>query len=504
MAFKKWNALQKQLTNTFMREVHRPDIETVKFFAHGGKGAGKSVIMLWLINFICEHTPGITFLIVRKTFSGLKTDTINILKREPGILKGVKGKWRDGEQEFVYDNGSIIYFKHLENNEELTIGPTFGGIYVEQIELCDEEDFILLKQRLRQFSRNHEYHEVYKDAIKNKVLLPAKNYLMLSANPRGGWVMNKLVKDNNNEFTQISMPSYANEDNLPKEFFDKYASDSFKRRNYEGLWEGLKGLIYPEFNQNNILESSFNDKIDISKLNNYIIIDPGYVTSKFAIMFGCVLQNDVLYKGKTYSKGSLYVYDELCFNGKDVEDADKKFIPEIAVSIKNRIKKHGLTTYTGIIDPACKIRKSNGPTEYQQLVECGISCIEAKKTGELASINKINSMFRARKIFVSLNCAVFLQEIEVYSYKVNALGEIDEKEQPEDKSNDVMDCLRYFVNHLPFSLSDKPFSVSGYAIDSKPDEILDKWTQNLFKENIVVKKSPLYHKRIKGLDYGLI
>lgn len=503
-----WNQLQEQLIKTLFHEVHTSNKETIKFFVHGGKGAGKSVAMLWAINFICERTPGISCLVVRRTFQGLKTDTMNILKRQPypGILTGVKGKWKNGMEEFHYDNGSIIYFKHLENNEELTHGPSMGLIYIEQIELCAKDDYEMLKLRLRQYGKNNDYHSRYKELVKDHTLLPAKNYLLLNANPRGGWVMQDIIKGNNpTEFVQLSMPTNVNILNLPEDYINPYASDSYKRRHYDGMWEGLKGLIYPEFQSYNQIDSKFIDLIQINKQNNYIVVDPGYVTSKFAILFACVLSNDVKYNNILYNKGTVFIYDEISFNGKDVDNADKQNISQIAQKIKQRIKDYKLNDdYLGVIDPASNRQSTLGPSETQQLIAAaGLHFKNARKTHEQASIDNINSLLRQKRIIVSMTCLNFLQEIESYSYKLNNAGDIDTKEQPENKNNDFMDCFRYLMNELPFNLISKSENLVGYQINTPVNKRLEQWSDNLFKEDKTVSKDPTRQPYIKGVSYGI-
>lgn len=487
MAFT-FNPLQKKMIQEIFAQATRTDIDTVKYFVHGGKGAGKSLAMLWTIVQLCLRTPTMTGLIVRRTYKGLTTDTINILKRQPGILKGLPCKWK-GDDELIFDNGSILYFRHLENNDELTFGPSMGLIYIEQVEMVNKDDYLMLKQRLRQFHENSEYHTQFKKHVDAHVLLPAKNYLLLNANPRGGWVHTDLVINNSDGFTQISLPTWCNQHNLRKDYVDLNSTEAFRKRNYDGIWEDLKGLIYPEFSSKNMVDSLFKDKLDISKLNNYIIADPGYVISKWAVLFACVLPNN-----------DIFIYDELSFNGKDSEE--RNYIPHIAAKIKEKIKRYNIPNYIGIIDPASKIERS-GPSDYQQLIEQGLHFKNAKKTGELASFSKINSLFMQSRLKVSMDCLGFLKEIEAYSYKVNNLGEIDHKEEPEDKNNDFMDCMKYLINDLPFAATEPRVVTVGHKPNAEDSDIMRDWTKHLFTEDQIKSSNPTHHPYRKGLTYGL-
>jgi hypothetical protein len=302
------------------------------------------------------------------------------------------------------------------------------------------------------------------------------------------------------------MPTESNIYNLPEDYINPYASESYKRRNYDGLWEDLKGLIYPEFQSYNQIDSKFIDLIQINKQNNYIVVDPGYVTSKFAILFACVLSNDVKYNGILYNKGTVFIYDEISFNGKDVDNADKQNISQIAQKIKQRIKDYKLNDdYLGVIDPASNRQSTLGPSETQQLIAAGLHFKNARKTHEQASIDNINSLLRQKRIIVSMTCLNFLQEIESYSYKLNNAGDIDTKEQPENKNNDFMDCFRYLMNELPFSITNPAVVTAGYKQDTPPKQIMEDWAQQLFKDPIreAKKQDPTRQPYIKGLTYGL-
>ena len=162
-----WSDKQKGLIDlVFRQEIPKPK-EFVKVFAHGGRGAGKSRAMLYIIDEICNNTIGMNFLVTRRSFESIRLDTFNILKFDPGILDASKGKWIDKGKTFLYHKtGSRMHFEHMERSDSL-LGPTYGGIYVEQIELCNEDDFRLLNATLRQFSVNHEYWEKYKTQIEN-------------------------------------------------------------------------------------------------------------------------------------------------------------------------------------------------------------------------------------------------------------------------------------------------------------------------------------------------
>jgi phage tail protein X len=128
----KWNAKQLQVINSLNLGN--------KFFLEGGVRSGKSLLACWIMDWICSHTPGMTALVLRKSYESIKSDTHQILKANPGLLAG-KGEWRDGSREFVYHNGSKILFRHAEGSTHL-LGITAGLLFFEQVELLKEEGFL--------------------------------------------------------------------------------------------------------------------------------------------------------------------------------------------------------------------------------------------------------------------------------------------------------------------------------------------------------------------------
>lgn len=400
--------------------------------------SGKSVCIAFLVDFICRNTPGINFLCARRSFESIRLDTMEILKRNPGILDSGKGKWTDKGKTFAYYNGSILHFEHLEKSDSL-LGPTYGGCWIEQVELCAQDDYRLLRGRIRQYSENNQYNSNYAEAIKNHKCLPARNYLFLTANPKANWVQTEIIKNKNTDFELVSMPTYGNKANLPKDYINENESDAFKRRFYEGKWESLAGLCYPEFNENNIIDAENAIELrykkdgltDFSKLSSYIIVDPGYVTSKFAVMFAVMLPDN-----------RLYIFDEISRNGKDVEESDKVLIPEMADLIQEKINHYNIKNYFGIIDFAANAKSEGGASKAQQFRDHGIiltnSIKRIKGTTEIDSIFKINSMFKQKKIIINMRCPATLRELDLFSWKTDKNG-VPTKEEPADHDNDF--CL---------------------------------------------------------------
>src|ERR1035437_3142562 len=175
--------------------------------------SGKSVVMCWMIDFICRNTPNMIFLVGRKSFESLKTDTQLIFERNPGILQKKYGEFKDGKRQIDYYNGSRIYFRHFDKPEGL-IGMTVGGIYFEQAEEVSEEDYKFVITRLSQWGGKNtttaNYLSNNKEAIATGKLLYPRNYLFLTANPKACWLKDFFINKQVDGFKNIHLTIFDN------------------------------------------------------------------------------------------------------------------------------------------------------------------------------------------------------------------------------------------------------------------------------------------------------
>jgi len=323
--------------------------------------------------------------------------------------------------------------------------------------------------------------------------------LFLSANPKANWVQTEIIKNPKTDFTLISMPTYGNKENLPSDYINENESDAFKRRFYLGMWESQAGLCYPEFNETNIIDSenpielrytNKEGKKDFSSLSTYIIVDPGYVVSKFAVMFAAMLPDN-----------RLYIFDEISKNGKDVDEEDKILIPEMADLIKEKIKHYNMKNYYGIIDFAANAKSEGGASKTQQFRDAGVNLANSikrvKGTDEIDSIFKINSLFKQKKIIINMRCTSTLRELELFSWKTDKNG-VPTKEEPKNADNDFMDCLRYLINAGPIAEEIRTVKTSWTA-----NEMSSGYMEALFKSEIKEDKTSITNHKRTALDFGI-
>ncbi len=434
-----WNDKQQAVIQSFKNK-------NTRLFLHGGVRSGKSYIAAWLIDFICSNNPGMTAFVFRQTFESIKTDTLNIFKRNPGYLSG-KGVWKDGDREFNYTNGSKIYFRHTKGADYI-LGVTAGLIFFEQVELMAEDDFDLIKStRLSQWGgQNAEtvgYLERFKDDIANGSKLRPRNYLIMTANPRAGWVKSRYIdQDCGKEgIMAIPMSTYDNIQNLGEDFLNSMgqASDAFKRKYFDGSWEFNSGLIYPEFSTEeiidggNIVTDAWEEEVNFqaSEVKTIMAIDPGYRKSKFAVLFAAVLRD-----------GRIYIFDEVVKNGakdlsgKVLEDYEKVGPDEMSKEIKIKYAQYHFTPGHRIIDNAAKDPHAGMGSVAGQFAKNGITLSSSKKGKEIDMIFKIKDLFKAKKIIVNSRCSWLIRELGLFRWEEKPrAGE----QKPLDADNDL--CL---------------------------------------------------------------
>ncbi len=463
----KWNDKQKQIFDAIGKEHY------TKLFVHGGVRSGKSLAICYIIDLICRKTPNMTFLIGRKSFESLKTDTIQIFKKNPAILDKSKGEWKDGGRQFDYHNGSQIFFRHFDNPEAL-LGMTVGGIYIEQAEEIKKEDYQLVRTRLSQWGGKNvvttQYLKHYRELIADGQLLKPQNYLFLTSNPKACWLKEEFIsKIPEDGFKVIHLTTYDNLENLPESEISSSSaqSDAFKNRFYLGSWEFASGLIYPEFVDDNIVGDTFELLHDPSKKNDdesytykcLVGIDPGYATSKFSVLFSIILPD-----------GSYYFFDEIVRNGKDAEEMEKIGVPEICNLIKEKLNRYKISPLFYIDYSAnAKVGGLNSISEVFR--KSGINVMNCNKGQEMDSIYKNKALLKAKKILVHPRCHVLVKEFGLWSWHPKL------KDKPVNSDNDCLDAMKYIINsNLTPSFIPKTFEFTQ-------EEVMKGFSKELFSES---------------------
>ena len=482
-----WNAKQSEIIESM--------VDNNRFFIEGGVRSGKSFLVLWMIDYICSRTPGMTALVLRKSYESIKTDSHIILKHSPGFLTPEKGAWSDGSRQYNYNNGSRIYFRHAEGAEHL-LGITAGLIFFEQVELIAEQDFDLIKStRLSQWGGSNlitrEYLKTYEQHIKVGQLLYPKNYLFMTANPRAGWLKGRYIDKSSEEegIKHFHVSTFDNMENLPAEYIADMsnASDEFKRIYFDGSWQFNSGLVFSEFGDANIIEPEWETVTNFtpSACRTYTGIDPGYSRSKFAVLMSATLPD-----------GRLYVFDEVVHNGKDVQEWEKIGIPDIIKEMKEKYTKHKFLPNLSIIDYAANAKIGGMESISGQFTRLGIPTSNSIKTDELATIFRIKQLLKEKKIIINSRCKHLIRELGLFRWHERKLN------TPVNEDNDCIDALRYICNQTPNIANGSVNIKDEYNRTWNQKAVYDKWLRSWYntkdrpKEGFSVRND-------QKIDYGI-
>lgn len=277
-----------------------------------------------------------------------------------------------------------------------------------------------------------------------------KNYMFATANPRAGWLKSRYIDTDANLFKEnikrISTSIYTNLKNLGPEYENliNTASKEFKKQYFDGDWTLNSGLIYSEFNASNIedggnvvnseweIETAFNP----SKFKTIVSIDPGYVKSKYVAILSAILAD-----------GTIYIFGELSFNGKNRESFEKIGPDEFSEELKKKYKEFDFKPDISIIDPAAHDPNGGIGSIAGRMIKNGIHVVSAKKTHEYDCILNIKTLFKNKKILINTRCSETIKELGLFRWDERKVIKGDQK--PVDDDNDFCDAIRYIYAVQP-------------------------------------------------------
>lgn len=176
--------------------------------------------------------------------------------------------------------------------------------------------------------------------------------------------------------------------------------------------------------------------------------------------------------------GVVYIYDDYYQSEKPVSYH--------ANQVRERV--FGKTMYKPIqADPSIKQRNDRDGVSYQDYfynVSDGIY-LEPGNNNIFDGIERVRDMMYLGKLKIFTSCVNMKEEADCYTWKVDKTG--DNKEEPVNKKNHLMDALRYMCMALPIDLRDcamvtRPMNTKDDIInrikpDSNIDEILSEFEQ---------------------------
>lgn len=196
----------------------------------GGFGSGKTTICCLKGLIISSLMPKNLGAVFRQTYPDLRESTREVfLSITPGDW--IK-YWREAENALTLKNGSVILFRHFENNK-VKVGANLGWFFLDQAEEADKSIFLALQGRLRR-------------------QVP-RQYGMMAMNPNGKDWQYKMFFDNPKpSYSGYQSSAYDNEHNLPPDYISDLEAnypDDWIDRFVKGSWTTMSGLIFHEFDQ---------------------------------------------------------------------------------------------------------------------------------------------------------------------------------------------------------------------------------------------------------------
>lgn len=387
-----------------------------KYVAYGGaRGGGKSWALRRKIVLMCLRFPGLSVLLVRRTYAEIKANHMRALTKE---LTGL-ANYVDSRKAFEFFNGSVIRLGYLDNESDTSRyqGTEYDIIAIDEATQLTEYQFQTLKACLRGTNG-----------------FPKRMYL--TCNPGGvghGWVKRLFIDrdyrtgENPSDYAFISAKVYdnpillkANPDYLEQlQSLPKGLKDAW----LDGSWGGFEGQFFSEFDYDIHTMDSFEVGGEFKK---YCAID--YGLDMLAAIFAAV-----------DSDGRVYIYDEVYKSGLIVSEAAKAILE----------KAEGVCMFIAPSDLWSR-QKDTGKSIAELFASCGVyltklsservqgwSCLkEWLKVKEDEHGNRFSDMRIMR------NCTNLIRCLPLLMYDPSKPGDVAVK--PHEITH-APDALRYFA-----------------------------------------------------------
>lgn len=278
-------------------------LSRAKYVAYGGaRGGGKSWALRRKLVLMCLRFPGISVLLVRRTYAELQANHVRMLTAE---LKGLAA-YVDARKCFEFTNGSLLRLGYLDSEGDSSRyqGTEYDVIAVDEATQLTEYQFQTLKACLR-----------------GTGAFPKRMYL--TCNPGGvghGWVKRLFIDREYREgekaadYAFIPASVYDNPALLKAnpDYVEQLRSlpKGLREAWLEGSWGGFEGQFFPEFD------------FDVHTVESFV---PGDEYRKYcAIDYGLDMLAAVFVA--LNSKGEALVYDEVYKSGLVVSEAAREIL----------------------------------------------------------------------------------------------------------------------------------------------------------------------------------
>lgn len=202
----------------------------------GSAGGGKSRVAAEIIHALCQHYAGITVLMLRKTRESTTNSIVAFMKQTVmGAQLGKTVHHVVGESMFKYNNGSMLIYGGMKNDEQRERIRSIGGaggvdfIWLEEATQFSEDDFNELLARMRGN-------------------VAGWRQVLLTTNPDSPthWIYRRLIQGGE---ASVHYSRAADNPSNPAQYAEilsKLTGVQYERL-VLGLWKNAEGAVYGEF-----------------------------------------------------------------------------------------------------------------------------------------------------------------------------------------------------------------------------------------------------------------
>jgi PBSX family phage terminase large subunit len=429
------------------------DHQCSEVLCEGRAGTGKTTgILRRIVDFVSRY-PSSRHLICRATRTSLTQSVLVTLERSvlgethPLVING---PGRANRESYIFPNRSEIVCGGLDHPERL-FSTEWDTVYVAEATEIDESAWELFGramrngrmpfvQRVADCNPTYPSHWLNKraDAAGDELrrITSAGDYAtlqMFNAVPCAGRMKRLIsVHEDNPGYFDAKTWSWTE---AGKRFIHELQSMSGSRRSrmLDGLWVAAEGSIFPEFDARKHVVQPFVAWYE-EAWPTWTAYDPG-ADHPTAILWVTRAPN-----------GCLYVVDEIYRGGLPVAEHCREMLRREGnyPCLPNIFGRYADPQY------AFSSTASSIETIAQQAEKCGVVMSPWPRTGdtanELQMIEAVRGMLVSGRLKVFATCQNTINEFQSWMWKRKRDGSIkDGQDQPEDRNNDAMDCLKGLV-----------------------------------------------------------
>ena len=435
----------------------------------GAAGTGKSLACMAKLNALCEDTPGLRCLIVRKTRESLTESALVTWEQKvlPEGHESLQGQQRRTRQNYTYSNGSQVILGGMDKPSKI-MSTEFDLIYVQEAIELNEEDWEALLTRLRNGRLPYQQlladtnpdtpsHWIKQRAAANKLLLLESRH---EDNPR-------LYDNAAKRWTPDGLKYLAT--------LDQLTGPRYQRLRH-GKWVQAEGAVYDTFSRGVHV-------VDITPCPpppdwpRYLGIDFGY-RDPFVCLWTAIAPDNRLWVYRQYVRTERLVED----HAKAIKDymaweeREQKLrltrmrrdkIKELGEDRAARWHHESMEAIPGQLRPKAVICDHDAEDRATLQKHLGMPTVAAYKPSIKSGIQEVIARLRVQgdgrpSLYIGAaslpvserdrgmdgkKLPIGVAE-EMEGYVWNVEGGRKRGEEPVDKNNHALDALRYVVNHL--------------------------------------------------------